>query len=78
MATRRRVKHYPEPLTLDVTAAAKAALQAVADKAGWPVAEAARQCIEAGLPVVRGRLRPSRRPAARPAGVHDGAQEETP
>ena len=75
---RRRVSHYPHPLRTDLPADLGAALEAVADKAGWSVAEAARQCLAAGLPAVRQRLRPSRRPAARPSGVQEGAQGAAP
>ncbi len=36
------------------------AVEGLADQAGWSVAEAVRECIEVGLPVVKSRLTPVR------------------
>ena len=49
----RRTSHYPEQLSVAVTEATQEAVEKVADQAGWSVAEAVRECIEAGLPMVR-------------------------
>lgn len=56
----RRVTHYPGHLSVAVTEATQEAVQAVADQAGWSVAETVRECIDVGLPVVKSQLTLSR------------------
>ena len=68
----QRETRYTARLSLGLSPEQYEALEAAADKAGWSLTEAARQCIEAGLPTVRQRLRPSRRPAARPSTRQEG------
>ena len=56
----RRTAHYPGHLSVAVTMATQEAVQEVADRAGWSVAETVRECIEIGLPVVKSQLTTSR------------------
>ena len=56
----RRTTHYPGHLSVAVTEATQEAVQAVADQAGWSVAETVRECIDIGLPVLKSQLTPSR------------------
>ena len=52
----RRTTHYPGHLSVAVTMATQEAVQEVADQAGWSMAETVRECINAGLPMVRSQL----------------------
>lgn len=56
----RRMTHYPGNLNVAVTDGTKNAVEAVADQAGWSVASTVRECINAGLPVVRAQIISSR------------------
>ena len=56
----RRKTHYPGHLSASVTIPTQKAVEGLADQAGWSVAEAVRECIEVGLPVVKSRLTPVR------------------
>ena len=55
----RRMTHYPGHLSVAVTGATQEAVEEVADQAGWSVAETIRECINAGLPVVKSQLTPN-------------------
>ena len=52
----RRRTHYPGHLGASVTYPTQRAVEELADEADWSIAEAIRECIEAGLPVVKSRL----------------------
>ena len=52
----RRTTHYPGHLSTAVTLATQEAVEEVADRAGWSLAETVRECIDVGLPVVQKRL----------------------
>ena len=52
----RRMTHYPGHLSVAVTGATQEAIEEVADQAGWSVAETVRECINAGLPVVKAQV----------------------
>ncbi len=44
----RRRSHYPGQLSAAVTEATKEAVEEVADRAGWSLAETVRECIDVG------------------------------
>lgn len=59
----RRVESPKVPVAVNVDAATKAALDAVAERNGYAVGTVARMCVESGLPAVRERLRKAKRHA---------------
>ena len=65
----RRRTHYPGHLSAVVTEATQEAVEEVADRAGWSVAQAVRECIEVGLPAVQSHVGTSSRNSLRAASV---------
>ena len=56
----RRQTHYPGHVAASVTQATQDVVEALADQAGWSIAETVRECIHCGLPIVQSRVTSSR------------------
>ena len=59
------------PRTAHVDEATYRAVESIAERAGWNIPEAVRQCIRLGLNPVRASLRPSKRPKSRPPATSE-------